>query len=306
MKIAIAGAGGLIGHHLCREFQNLDYSVMRLLRPDSATPPAGSAGTEVIPWNPTRGELEATRLEGFDLVINLAGAGLADMRWTPQRKELLLSSREQPTGLISRALAKLTSPPSLFLNMSAVGYYGALPPGGSADESHPRGRGFLAEVVARWEAATAPAVEAGVRTVLLRTGPVLAAEGGMLERMLPVFKAGIGGRLGSGRQIISWVAVGELLPALQHLLSHPELAGPVNLTSPGVVSNAEFTAALAKVLRRPALAIVPPFALEAIYGEMADEMLLKGARVVPARLLASGYEFRFPELRGALRTILNR
>lgn len=304
MKIAIAGASGLIGQHLCREFLKLGYSVTRLARGRGQAPPAGGGAAEEIPWDPAGGRLDPARLEGFDLVVNLAGAGMADSRWTPERKELILGSRVQSTGLLSRALASLASPPRLFLNMSAIGYYGALPSAMSADESWARGAGFVADVVDRWEAAAAPALDAGVRTVLLRAGPFLAREGGMLKRMLPVFKAGIGGRLGSGGQVLSWVALDELLPVLQHLLEHPELTGPVNLTAPGAVTNAEFSAVLAGVLHRPALMVVPDMMLEALYGEMAGEMLLKGARVVPARLLASGYVFRFPQLRPALTAIL--
>jgi uncharacterized protein len=299
MRIAITGASGLIGRELCRAYTAQGYSITRVLRPVMDR----SAQPGVVLWDPARQELDAAGLEGHDAIINLAGANLADKRWTPAVKQQLIDSRVIPARLLAQALTRLQRPPSVLINASAVGYYGSQPHAVEVEESGAAGGDFLAQLVHDWEEAAQGAAASGVRVVLARFGVALSAQGGALAKMLPVFRAGLGGRLGNGQQSFSWIALSELAPALQHIIEHETISGPVNLTAPGAVNNAEFTLELARALHRPALAVVPAFALRAILGEMA-EMLLSGVRAVPKKLLESGYKFKQPSLRQAMEELL--
>jgi uncharacterized protein (TIGR01777 family) len=243
-------------------------------------------------------------LVGVEAVVNLAGEGIAERRWTPAQKEKIRRSRIMGTDLLVRRLAELLPRPAVLVSGSAVGYYGN---GGDdkLDEESPNGSGFLAELVRDWEAATAPASDAGIRVACIRTGIVQSPRGGALKRQLPLFKFGLGGRLGSGRQYQSWIAIDDEVGAIRHVLNTDDLSGPVNLTAPNPVTNAEFTATLASVLRRPKLLPVPRFGLALVLGgELVDEALLFSQRVLPGKLLQSGYQFRYPFLEGALRALL--
>ncbi|HEX3622870.1 MAG TPA: TIGR01777 family oxidoreductase, partial [Acidimicrobiales bacterium] len=252
MKVAVTGSHGLIGSELVAELGRHGHQVTRLVRGD---PAAGEAA-----WDPGAGTIEAHKLEGHDAVVHLAGVGIGDHRWTDEHKRAVLDSRVQGTGLLARTLAGLSHPPAVLVSGSAVGFYGS-EGDGTFTEASPQGRGFLADVVAAWEAAAAPASEAGIRVVRLRSGVVLTAKGGALKKQLLPFKLGVGGRLGSGRQWLSWISLDDEIAAIQHLLTADDLAGPVNSTSPEPVTNATFTATLAGVLKRPAVLPVPTVAL---------------------------------------------
>lgn len=294
MKVLIAGGSGFLGRALASELAAHQHVVHTLVR----RPAEG--GTE-IEWHPERGELDPDALRGYDAVIGLSGAGIGDKRWTPAYKRLLLDSRLQPTGTLATALAELPAGerPATFLSASAIGYYGDrgdLPLPESADA----GTGFLADLVLQWEAATAPAAEAGVRVVTLRTGLVLSAGGGLLKRLVPLFKLGVGGRLGSGRQYQSWISLADEVGAIRYLLTAEQLTGPVNLAGPAPMRNDEFSSQLGRVLHRPALLPAPAFGIRLVLGEFADEGALASQRVIPQRLLDSGYEFQHPDLPSAL------
>lgn len=295
MRIAIAGSSGLIGGELLRAFSQAGHTCICIARAGSAA--AGRPGC--VHWDPAHGRIDAAALEGCDAVINLAGANLGAQRWTPQVKRELLDSRVKATRLLSATLAGLTRPPAVLVNASAVGYYGDRPWAEELDENAVPGEGFLASLVQRWEEAAQPAASAGVRVVLARMGVVLSAAGGALAQMLPVFKLSLGGRLGSGKQVLSWIALPDVSGAFLFALEQAQLSGPLNLCAPHAVTNAQFTKTLARVLRRPAVAIVPAFALRLVLGEMA-EMVLCGQRAVPQKLIAAGYRFRYPHLEAAL------
>jgi uncharacterized protein (TIGR01777 family) len=294
MKVLIAGGSGFLGQALASELiahQHLVHTLVR--RP--------AAGATEIEWHPERGELDPAVLRGYDAVVGLSGAGIGDKRWTPEYKRELLDSRLQPTGTLAAALAALPAGerPSTFLSASAIGYYGDrgdLP----LPESAAAGTGFLADLVRSWEAATAPAAEAGVRVVTLRTGLVLSAGGGLLKRLVPLFKLGAGGRLGSGRQYQSWISLADEVGAIRYLLTAEQVAGPVNLAGPAPVRNDEFSSQLGRVLHRPALLPAPAFGIRLVLGEFADEGALASQRVIPQRLLDSGYQFQHPDLHSAL------
>jgi hypothetical protein len=257
-----------------------------------------------VVWDPARGTIDAAALEGVDAVIHLAGEPVSE-RWTREHKAAILSSRVQGTDLIARTIAGLARPPRVFVSCSAVGIYAndAKQP---LDETGPHGRDFLAEVAEAWEAAADPARRAGIRTVHPRLGVVLSTRGGALERLLPPFQLGGGGKLGSGKQPMSWVGLTDVVAALHHLVLTESMQGPVNVTAPNPVTNEEFSKTLAHILGRPALLTVPGFALKAMFGEMADAMLLHGQRAVPRRLLESGFAFTHPTLESALRFELGR
>jgi uncharacterized protein (TIGR01777 family) len=297
MRLAIAGASGFVGSALVPFLINGGHKVLRLVR----RPP----GPDEIHWDPQTGTLDPARLEGLDAVINLAGENIAT-RWTEPAKRKIRESRIQSTTLLAGALAGLTRKPRVFISVSAVGYYGDTGDE-PVDETRAAGAGFLPAVAREWEAAAAGASQAGIRVVHPRFGIILSPAGGALAKMLPVFRLGAGGRLGSGKQWMSWIGIDDVLGALQHTMVYPTLTGPVNLVSPNPVRNAEFTSVLARVLSRPAITPVPSFALHLLYGrEMPDATLLTGARVLPRALLSDGYHFRFPELEGALRHGIGR
>jgi uncharacterized protein (TIGR01777 family) len=293
MRIAITGASGLIGSAVVAALKARGDEAIRLVRPGSAR-----AG---VTWDPARGEIDLAALEGMDAVVHLAGESIAAV-WTASRKRRILESRVVGTSLIATSLAKLQRPPRVLVSASAIGYYGDHPAGEPVDESAPKGSGFLADVVAQWEAAAQPARSAGIRVAHPRFGLVLDRNGGMLKAALPMFYVGMGGRLGSGKQIWSWVALDDVVGSVLHLIDH-NLAGPVNVTAPNAVSNTEFTRELAKAVHRPALLPAPEFMLKLV-GGAAEELVLYGVRAVPKKLTESGYVFRYPELRQALQAVL--
>jgi uncharacterized protein (TIGR01777 family) len=296
MKVLVSGASGLIGSALAQSLVAAGHAALRLVRQPT------SAGDEVA-WDPAAGALDAARLEGLDAVVHLAGENIAQGRWTATKKGRILASRAGGTRLLAAALAQLTTPPRCFGSASAIGYYGNRPDE-DVDEASEPGSGFLADVCRQWEAAAEPAAAAGIRTVLLRFGVVLDPAGGALATMLPLFRWGLGGRLGNGRQWVSWISRSDAVAAIMHVLGDDALRGPANLVAPQPVTAGELAAALGRVLRRPAVLHVPAFALRLLAGEMADEMLLAGVRAVPRRLRESGFAFRDPQLEPALRHML--
>lgn len=288
---AITGSTGLIGTALSRAFGAAGHVVHRVTRSQPSDP-------QDIQWRPRGGTIEAEKLEGVDVVIHLAGENLFG-RWTDKKKDKIFHSRVQGTRLMAQTLAGLESPPKLFISASAVGYYGDT--GGQVvDESSPPGDTFLAEVCKAWEGACQPAIDAGVRTVNPRLGVVLSTEGGALKMMLTPFKLGLGGRIGSGQQFMSWIALDDVVGALRFIIDDTDLDGPVNVTSPNPVSNEEFTDTLGQVLHRPTIFPLPKAVVKLGGGEMGEEMLLQGQRVVPTKLKESGFEFAFPKLEAAL------
>jgi uncharacterized protein (TIGR01777 family) len=292
MKVLIAGASGLVGSALIPAIEKEGAEVTRLVR--------SAAGPGQIEWHPNNDQLDATQLEGFDAIINLAGENIAGGRWTDEQKRKIRDSRVNGTHLLSEAIAKLSKRPGVFVCASATGIYGDR--GDEIlDEESDSGGGFLAGVCREWEMATGPAVAAGVRTVNLRFGPILAREGGMLAKLLTPFKMGMGGKVGSGKQYISWVAIDDAIEAIKLALSRESTRGPLNVVSPNPVTNEVFTKTLGHVLSRPTALAMPAFAARLAFGEMADEMLLASQRVLPRKLSEAGYEFQQPGLEGALR-----
>lgn len=288
--IAIAGSSGLIGSALVSTLRAADRRVLRIVRR------APSNGDELF-WNPDTGEFDAGALQGVDAVVNLCGVGVGDKRWSGAFKQSLRDSRIGPTEVLAGAVADAGVP--VLINASAVGYYGDTRDR-VADESAPEGQGFLAGLCADWEAATAPALAAGSRVVLLRTGLVMAPSGGMVNRLKPLFSLGLGARLGNGRQYIPWISLEDEVRAVLFAMSNESLSGPVNLTGPAPVTNAEFTAALGRALNRPTPVMVPGFALRALLGEIADEGLLVGQRAIPAALERAGFDFHHKTVGEAL------
>ena len=303
VRIIISGSSGLIGSALVDHLRGHGHQVIRLVRRSVSGDAGGDA--EEREWNPTDGTLDPGVVDGADAVINLSGAGIGDHRWTDEYKRELLDSRVQTTGLLARTIAAVEHPPAVFLSGSAIGIYG---PRGSdvLDEHGALGDSFLADICVQWEHATAAAESAGVRTVHLRTGIVLAAEGGALKKQLPLFKLGLGGRFAKGTQWQSWIAMADEIRAIEHLLT-ADVSGAVNLTAPNPVTNADFAKVLAAVLKRPSFLPVPSFGPKLLLGsELADALLFTGQRVVPTKLHASGYVFQYSTLEAALRAILGR
>lgn len=296
MKILISGASGLLGSALVPFLRTGGHEVFTLTR--------HSPGSRYeIQWDIKKQQLQAESLEGFDAVIHLAGESIMG-RWTHDKKERIMQSRVQGTRLLVNTLKSLERPPAVFISSSAVGYYGDR---GSEtlSESASQGDGFLAEVCEAWEAEARKA-ESVTRVVLARTGIVMSAKGGALAQMLPPFQLGVGGKLGSGQQYMSWISLDDMLRAFYHCLYTPAIQGPVNFTAPTPVKNERLTEVLGQVLHRPAFFQVPAFALELVMGEMADEMLLSSTRAVPDRLVSSGFVFQYPDLKGGLRHVLGR
>lgn len=294
LRIAIGGASGLIGRQLSAFLTSGGHFVATLVR--------RAAGPEnhEIAWDPEHGALEPESLEGFDAIIHLGGVGIADERWSAGRKEVIRSSRVDSTRLLAETICKLRRPPAALICASAIGYYGNR--GDEVlEESSPPGNEFLSEVCVAWENAARLAEQVDVRVVRLRTGLVLSGDGGALGKMLPPFRMGLGGTVGSGRQWMSWIALDDLIGAIHWLLDHPEISGPVNAVAPGAVTNAEFTRVLGRVLGRPTFAGVPAFAIRLALGEMGERLLLAGQRVVPRVLSEGGFKFLFGDLESALR-----
>lgn len=299
MKIAITGASGLIGTAVSRSLESDGHQVIPVVRR-----PVGS-DEQAVRWDPTADTIDVAALEGVDGVVHLAGAGIGDKRWTDEYKRLVLESRTCGTDLLARTIASLDAPPKVLVSGSAMGIYGDTG-GETVTEADPPGHDFLAQVCVAWEAAAAPAVEAGVRVAFLRTGMVLAGEGGALGKMLPLFKFGLGGRMGSGRQWWSWISLPDEVAAIRFLLDS-EVSGPVNATAPHPVTNAELTKSLGEVLHRPTLVPVPSFGPKLLLGaELADSLLFTSQRVLPAVLTDAGFSFAHPTIDLALRTVLDR
>jgi len=293
-RVLVTGASGPIGAALLPYLESQGGRVVRLVR-------GPAKGPDQVPWDPLR-PLAPAIVSGCDVVIHLAGESVLG-RWTRDKKKAILESRVQGTSNLARTLAQAEGRPRAFICASAVGYYGN---GGDTvlTEESPSGHDFPSEVCRAWEGASRIAADAGIRTVNLRIGLVLSPKGGALGMMLTPFRLGLGGRLGSGRQWSSWIHVDDIVAAVHHLIQTESVAGPVNFVAPTPVTNREFTQTLAAVLRRPAFLPVPAFAARLAFGEMADPLLLSGQRVLPAKLQASGYSFRFPELRPALEDLL--
>lgn len=297
MRIAITGSSGLIGTALRGFFDQRGDRVTRVVR--SVSPRDGGNQVE---WDIDAGRIDAAGLEGHDLVIHLAGESISGV-WTPSRKREIRESRVRGTSLLAEALARLERKPAALFSASGTHYYGDRGEEPLTETSSP-GEGFLADVVKAWEASTAPAAAAGIRVVHMRNGIVLSPKGGVLEVLLPMFKLGLGGKVGSGRQFWPWISLADIPGAVTHLFENTDLAGPVNFVAPEATTNEEFTAALADAVHRPAFLSVPAFAARLAPGDMGDEVLLSSTRVVPELLLESGYDFRQPTLRGALGALL--
>jgi hypothetical protein len=295
MRIVIGGSSGLIGTELVDSLRKDGHEVLRLVRRKSV------ASSEIY-WNPAAGELDVTQLSGCNVFINLAGAGVGDSRWTDQYKALILSSRVDSTSLLAKAAAEVK--PEVFIAGSAIGWYGDTADQ-QVDESSPAGTGFLADVVVAWEKASEPARAAGVRVVNIRTGLVASKKGGAWSRLLPIFKLGAGGKLGSGKQYWSFISMRDEIAAIKFVISNSQISGPVNLTAPEPATNAEVTKAMSKVFNRPALFPVPAFALKSLLGEFSQEVL-GSARVVPRVLLDAGFEFQDPNIESAMRTLATK
>ena len=297
MKILVTGSSGFIGSALLSFLQSQGHEAVRLVR---STPKSGE-----LFWDPAASRIDTAGVESFDGMIHLAGDPIAEGRWTPEKKTRMRESRVQGTTLLAETIAHLKHPPKVLVCASAIGYYGDRGDELLREES-PAGTGFLPEIGQVWESSAEPAARAGIRVVHLRIGVVLSPAGGALKKMLPPFRLGIGGPLGSGKQFMSWIALDDIVGAMHHALITEGLRGPVNGVAPHPVTNAEFTKILGRMLHRPALFPVPPFALRLMFGELADEVLLASMRVEPAQLLKTGYRFQYPDLEEALRHLLLR
>ncbi|HEV7683453.1 MAG TPA: TIGR01777 family oxidoreductase [Pyrinomonadaceae bacterium] len=296
MKILIGGSSGLVGTALIKSLAAQSHEIFRLVRH------APRSQTEVE-WSPDRYSIALARIEGFDAVINLAGESIAEGRWTDDKKRRIRESRVKGTKLLGDALANLTEPPKTFICASAIGYYGNRGDEILTEHSSP-GNDFLADVCVEWEKSTALAAEKGIRVVNTRFGVILDSEGGALREMLPPFRMGVGGRIGSGKQWMSWIALADVVSALNFALEQNALSGPVNYVAPNPVTNAEFTKTLGRVLSRPTLFPIPAFGIKLIFGEKGEALLLGGQRVAPERLGANGFQFKHPQLEAALSSIL--
>jgi uncharacterized protein len=308
MTFLLTGSSGLIGTAVVEALHAHGHDTVRLVRPATGTSTALEPPTTVT-WDPDRGMVDLAALEAagpFDGVVHLAGAGVADRRWSPARRQVILRSRTDSTELLVSSLLQLSPRPPVLVSASAIGYYGDRGDEELTEGSSP-GAGFLAGVVEAWEGATRPAAEAGMRVVTVRTGLVLAPEGGLLGRLLPLFRTGVGGRLGSGAQWMSWITLEDEVAVVLRALTDGRLEGPVNATAPGPVTNAGFTTALGRAVHRPAVVPVPAAALRLALGRaMADETALVSQRVAPAVLTALGFEFAHPDLDGALAAVTGR
>jgi len=297
VKIAITGASGLIGRALTSSLVGDGHEVVAVVRQPS------TASSDAIAWNPATGAIEAEKFEGIDGVVHLAGAGIGEKRWSEEYKREILESRTKGTALLAETLAACSNPPQVLVSGSAIGFYGDTGDT-EVDETAPAGSDFLAKVCIDWEAAAAPAIEAGIRVPFLRTGIVLSKDGGALAKMLPLFRFGLGGRMGSGKQWWSWISMADEIGAIRWLLEH-DISGPVNATAPSPVTNREFTKALGEAMHRPTIAPVPSFGPKILLGaEFADALLFTSARVVPDVLTESGFTFEHSTIDSALRGVL--
>ncbi|MDP2293142.1 MAG: TIGR01777 family oxidoreductase [Actinomycetota bacterium] len=295
MRVIISGASGLIGTALCNTLRSDGHDVVALVR--------RAAAESEIHWDPANGVLAADALDGADAVVHLAGAGIGDKRWTDEYKQEILQSRIRSTTLLAETIAASSNRPGVLLSGSAIGIYGASD-GRDLDETSPVGSGFLADVCQQWELAAEAAWKAGTRVTFLRTGIVLSPAGGALKKMLPLFKLYLGGKFGNGKQWQSWISLPDEVGAIQHLLTAP-VHGPVNLTAPNPVTNAEFAKTLGAALGRPSMVPVPAFGPKLLLGaELADALLFTGQKVLPRKLEHSGYTFQHPQLEQAFAALL--
>jgi uncharacterized protein (TIGR01777 family) len=299
MKILVSGSHGLVGKALIHSLIGDGHEVVRLVRREQ------TFGAPEVEWHPNQGRLDAEHLEGFDVVVHLAGENIASGRWTSEKKRAIRESRVKGTMLLSQSLARLSRPPSVFLSASAIGYYGNRGDELLTEESMP-GEDFLAGVCVEWEKATQPAVEKGIRTICTRFGIILDANEGALAKMLLPFRICIGGRIGDGKQWMSWIALDDVVNGLKFLMEDKATRGPVNFVAPNAVTNAEFTNTLGRVLSRPTLFPVPAFAARLAFGEMADALLLASQKVEPSVLEDRGFTYYWPSLEPTLRHLLNR
>jgi len=295
MRVVVSGASGLVGAALCPALQAAGHEVVALVRSDLPG----------VRWDPEADTIDAAGLEGCDAVIHLAGENIAGGRWNHSRKARIRDSRIHGTRLIAETLAGLETPPRALITASAIGYYGHRY-GEVLPEYADPGTGFLPDVCGAWESAAEPAREAGIRVATVRLGVVLSQNGGALAKMLTPFRLGVGGRIGKGDQYMSWIALDDVVGVFQHVLAHDALKGPVNGVAPHPVTNLEFTKTLGRVLSRPTILPLPAIVAKLALGEMAQDLLLASTRVEPERLKQTGYRFRFPELEGALRYLLNK
>jgi uncharacterized protein (TIGR01777 family) len=298
VDVAISGASGLLGSALTASLQAEGHRVLRFVR-------GGVTGGDTIGWDPDEGRIDAPALEGLDAVVHLAGQGIGEHRWTPEQKRRIRESRTKGTAALAGAVASREHKPKVFVSASAVGYYGDRGDEMLTEDSKP-GTGFLPEVCTAWEAETKPASDAGIRTVILRTGIVLSPQGGALKQMLLPFRLGLGGKQGSGKQWMSWIAIDDHVAAMRAALDDERLRGPLLLTAPNPVTNADFAHALGHVLHRPTVLPTPMLPLKLRYGgELVDTLLLSGQRATPTRLVAVGFRFEYPVLEPALESMLH-
>jgi uncharacterized protein len=303
MKVIVTGSTGLVGRALVRSLLADGHEVTRLVRGDAQG--FRAPGTAAVHWDPERGEIDARALEGHDAAVHLAGEPIAEGRWDEAKKRRVLESRANGTRVLSEALAGLSEKPAVLVSASATGFYGDRGAEVMREESA-SGEDFVSEVCREWEKGTLAASRAGIRVVHLRIGLVLSAEGGSLPRMLTPFKLGLGGKLGDGRQYVSWITLEDLVGVIRRALEDKHLHGPVNAVAPGALTNAEFTKAIGRALGRPTFMAVPAFAARLAFGEIADELLLASTRVEPARLKEAGFEFKHPGIDEALRSVLGK
>jgi len=297
MRVLVSGSSGLIGSALLPALTHDGHEVVRLVRSRNLN----SAGA--VYWNPDTAEIDTAPIEGIGAVVHLAGKNIASGRWTARRKQEIRDSRVKGTRLLCDTLARLNHKPEVLVSASAVGYYGHRGDELLREDAAP-GSGFLAELTRAWENALQPAAQAGIRTVALRTGTVIARQGGALAKLLPLFKAGLGGRLGDGTQYMSWIALTDLVDIVRFTFTNKAISGALNAVAPHPVTNIEFTKALGHAVKRPTLLTIPAFALRLVVGELADEGLLASTRAHPAKLEKYGYEFTCPDLESALRAVI--
>ena len=300
MKILISGSSGLVGSDLCAFLVHQGHDVYKLVRHKA------KIDSKSIYWDPELKELNPALLEGFDAVINLAGENIAAKRWTKAQKQLLRDSRINSTRLLSETLAKLSSKPKVFVSASAIGFYGDRPSEMLHEGAMPSKGDYLSDLCQDWEAAASVAKDAGIRVVHPRFGVILSPKGGAMSKLLTPFKLGAGGIIGNGKQVMSWIALDDVIYALNYVLMNEAIIGPVNFTSPNSATNSEFTKALAKVLSRPAIFPLPSFAAKLILGEMADALLLSSTKAKPVALLEAGFKFSYANLEEALRHLLRK
>lgn len=297
MKVLVSGSHGLVGRALIESLLKRGDSVSRLVR-------GVPTGSNDIEWHPNQDQIDAARLNGFDAVVHLAGESIASGRWTQEKKERIRESRIRGTQLLSSTLAQTSEPPSVFVAASAIGFYGDRGDELLTEQSAP-GSDFLANVCKEWEQSAEPAAHKGIRLVKARFGIILDRDGGALAKMLPPFRMGIGGRIGDGKQWMSWIALADVVSALEFVIENRSLSGPVNFVAPNPVTNATFTSTLGRILGRPTFLPVPVFGARLAFGEMADALLLSSQRVEPNRLNETGFRFQYPSLKDALSEILS-